>query len=279
MSYQLVEIAEGTNKVILTVNLGSAPQSVAAAAGMVWLTTGHGQRLGQLVQIDPATGGVMATMHLAARTCLRITFSGRNLWAECAVSNTRTEFVRIDPYTGLVTGKVGPVSGFAGSIAAAPGGILYVGYNPNIYQVIQVGRRPAARSIKVSSDSYSSQQPLYGEGDVWTLSYDESVAKADLASGRVLRVYTYRTYDPGRAGGLDHFTVGNGSLWLLDDGYPFSGVLRVSVRTGRPLGAVAIPKAGDCGATPCSQIYSTPGAIWVPTAFSLIRIDPSRLPG
>lgn len=283
MSYQLVEIAERTNKVILTVNLRFAPQSVAAAQGLVWLATGHRQALGQLIRINPATGGVMATEHLAVGRCGLITFSSGSLWAVCADGGSRTEFLRVDPRTGQVTGRAGPVRGLIGSIAAADGGIWYG------YPYLPGNRRtglvvPHGNLITVHDPtlpvSLSGMQPLvYAQGYVWALSADENVAKIEPVTGRVLRVYTHRTYDPELAGGLDFFAIGQGSLWFLDDGYPFSGVLRISLATGRPLGAVAEPKAGDCGPTPCAQIYSTPGAIWVPTAQWLLRIDPARLPG
>jgi len=39
---------------------------------------------------------------------------------------------------------------------------------------------------------------------------------------------------------------------------------------------VPVP-AGACGQEVCSQIYATPGAVWVPTFEQLIRIDPARM--
>jgi hypothetical protein len=55
-------------------------------------------------------------------------------------------------------------------------------------------------------------------------------------------------------------------------------VLRVSEATGRPAGGVAVAP-NSCGQQTCSQIYYTPGSVWVPTAEVLIRIAPARLPG
>lgn len=282
LSYQLVKIDERTNKVTLAVNLRYLPGSVAASAGMLWLTTGQGRARGQLVRLDPATGRVIATVHLATGPCDLVTFSLGSLWATCSEGVFGTEFLRLDPGTGQVTGRAGPVRAVVGSIAAAPGGIWFgVPFSPRS-GIVRLGH-PHGQLITLRLPdrpvNYGGPQPMvYGQGFAWVLSPDESVAKIDPVTGRVLRFYTYRAYDSGHAGGLDYVAVGNGSLWFLDDGYPFSGVLRVSVATGRPLGAVAAPRSGDCGATPCSQIYSTPGAIWVPTAVSLIRIDPARLP-
>ena len=119
---------------------------------------------------------------------------------------------------------------------------------------------------------------VYGDGSVWALSGGERLARIDPYTGHVLRRYTYRNYDPRRAGGLDFLTAGDGWLWFLDNGYPFSGVLRVSESTGRPAGGVRIPP-NSCGQQICSQIFYTPGSVWVPTAELLIRIATSRLPG
>jgi hypothetical protein len=103
----------------------------------------------------------------------------------------------------------------------------------------------------------------------------EKLARIDAATGRLVGYYTYRNYDPARAGGLDYLAAGGGWLWFIDNGYPFSGVLRVSEATGEPSGGVPIPPS-SCGQVTCSQIYVTPGSVWVPTAELLIRIDPAR---
>jgi len=282
--YQLVRIDLRTNKVTLRVNLGSQPQAVAAGGGEVWLTTSNGQRLGQLARLDPATGRVIATAHLPAGPCDLVTIGSQSLWTECARggATAMADLLRLDPRTGRVTGQAGPVLGSIRSISAVPGGIWYTDLHTDSYALLRAG--PTVRSIKVRIPAlvvkFASPQPMvYGQGLVWALGIDESVAKMDLATGRVVRLYTHRTYDPGRAGGLDYLAVGDGSLWFLDDGNSFGGVLRVSIATGRPLGAVAEPRAGDCGQQSCFQIYATPGAIWVPTAQWLIRIYPARLPG
>jgi hypothetical protein len=93
-----------------------------------------------------------------------------------------------------------------------------------------------------------------------------------------VRRFNYHAFDPTRAGGLDFLTAANGWLWFLDNGYPFSGVLRVSEASGLPDGGVPIPP-GSCGQASCSLIFATPGSIWVPTAELLLRINPSALPG
>lgn len=67
-----------------------------------------------------------------------------------------------------------------------------------------------------------------------------------------------------------------GSLWFLD--WRNGRVLRVSIATGEPVGLIPGIAAAPCPET-CAQVYSTPGAIWVPSMHQLIRIDPARMPG
>jgi hypothetical protein len=118
---------------------------------------------------------------------------------------------------------------------------------------------------------------VYDSGSNWALSGGERLTQFDAFNGQVTQVFTYRNYDPRRAGGLDFLAAGGGWLWFLDNGYPFSGVLRVGETTGRPAGGVAIAP-NSCGQQACSQIFYTPGSVWVPTAELLLRLDTSRLP-
>ena len=278
-SYQLVGIDLRTDRSTLRVNLGRSFRAVVAGHGMVWLTTTKGQAQGQLERIDPATGGVITTLHLPVGRCSYATYGGGRLWAQCADGRGATLFLRINPVTGVVDGRFGPVRGQFGSIAVAPQGVWY-----NNYSGISglVGAGSAARAITVRDPAYPvsfayAQSLVYSQGFIWVLTNDESVAKINPATGRVVRVYTYASYDPADNGGLDFLAAGGGSLWFLDDGYPFSGVLRVSEATGRPLGGVTVP-SGSCGEA-CWQIYVSGSAVWVPTMESLLRIDPARLPG
>lgn len=281
-TYQLVRIDLRTEKVTLRVGLGSLPAVVAAAGGTVWRTTPNGQAAGQVVRIDPATGKVITTLHLAAGWCGYLSFAAGQLWAECGSGRWNTVFLRLNPVTGRVQGTIGPVRGPIGRQAAiAPGGVWYSTNYAGISGTLGAGS--SARVITVRDPSYPAsfvytQSLVYSQGALWVLTGDESVAKIDPATGRVVRVYTIASYDPTGAGGLDFLTVGQGSLWFLDDGYLFSGVLRVSTATGKPLGGITIP-SGSCGQQPCWQIYDTQNAVWVPTQTSLIRIDPARLPG
>jgi hypothetical protein len=281
--YQLVKIDLPSSQVTLRVNLGHVFKAVAAAGGRLWLTTARSAAGGQVVRLDPVTGKVIATVHLAAGHCGYLTFSGGRLWAECGSGRFDSTFFLLDPVTGRVEAQLGPVRGPIGQIAVTPLGVWYLTSYSGVSAILASnGASPGPRKITVRDPAYLvsfsyAQSLVYSRGAIWVLTNDESVAKIDPVTGHVERIYTYRSYDPAYNGGLDFLTTGQGSLWFLDDGYPFGGVLRVSMSTGRPLGGVPI-KPGSCG-QPCWQIYDTGGLIWVPTLASLLAISPAGLPG
>jgi hypothetical protein len=281
LRFQLVRIDLPTGQVRLRVNLGSIYRAVAAAGGRVWLTTPRTRAGGQVVRLDPATGKVIATLHLAAGHCGYLTFSGGKLWAECGSRRFNSVVFQLDPATGRVEGQLGPVRGPIGQIALTPQGVWYATDSGVSAILASNGASPGPRRITVHDQAYPdsiaySQSLVYSQGAIWVLANDESVVKIDPVTGHVLRTYSYRSYDPAYNGGLNFLTAGQGSLWFLDDGYPFSGVLRVSMATGKPLGGVRI-NSGSCG-QPCSEIFDTNGTIWVPTLTSLIGINPAKLP-
>jgi hypothetical protein len=245
------------------------------------MTTAHGQTLGQVERIDPASGMAIAALHLPAGRCTGLTSAGGQLWVTCQVlSRKRLEFFRVDPASGHVTWRVGVASSRVGTVAVVRDGLWFGAYGKGFSGLVrQAGR---TRSVKVPDGAfpvgfdYNVSSLVAGEGRVWEFTADESVAKIDPISGKVLRIYTYRSYDPAYGAGLTGLAVGNGSLWFMD--WRTGGVLRVSIATGKPTGQVPGVGAAPCAET-CVQVYSTPGAIWVPIMHQLIRIDPARMPG
>src|SRR6266568_3498335 len=282
-TYQLVGIDLRKNTLLYRVNLGRRPRAIAAGAGRVWLTTPSGQAAGQIVRIDPASGRIVQTLHLHAGPCTQLSFGWGHLFAGCDVGGReRSTLWRIDPVRQRGYRLPGMARGYISSLTAAPNALWYVVDFARISGLAHVtASRPlqvTARDPAYRDTSAGTQGLVYDAGSIWALGSAERLARIDAVTGDVVRHYSYRSYDPARAGGLDFLTAAGGWLWFLDNGYPFSGVLRVSEATGHPAGGVPIPP-GSCGQAPCSLIYATPGSIWVPTAELLIRIDPSRLPG
>jgi hypothetical protein len=283
--YQLAGINLKTNSIMFRVGLGRQPRAIAAGAGRVWLTTSFGQGPGQIVRVDLATGQVLSTMHLAAGRCDALSYGSGQLFASCEVSGPgRTAFWRIDPVTERAYRLTGTLRGYISSVVATPQALWYVVNYTRIRGLRNLGGNPqpvTARDPGYQQALPGAQGLVYDEssrGSIWALGSGEKLAQIDSTTGRLIRNFTYRNYDPAGAGGLDFVAAGGGWLWFLDNGYPFSGVLRVSEATGRPAGGVAVAPA-SCGEPVCSQIYFTPGSVWMPTVGLLIRISPARLPG
>ena len=282
-TYQLAGINLQTNSIMFRAGLGRQPRAIASGDGRLWLTTGNGQQRGQIVRVDLATGQVLSTVHLAAGPCDALSFGSGHLFALCEVGGlARTAVWRINPVTQQAFRLTRAIRGYIDSFTATSEATLW--YTVNYFRIAGLTNTGGNPQPATASDAgYQDQAPgwpglAYDGGSIWALSTGERLARIDAVTGRVTQVFTYRNYDPWRAGGLDFLTAGGGWLWFLDNGYPFSGVLRVSEATGRPAGGVAVAP-NSCGQQSCSQIYFTPGAVWVPTAELLIRISPARLPG
>jgi RNA polymerase sigma factor (sigma-70 family) len=281
-AYQLAGINLKTGKIMFRKSLGNKEPAIAAGGGRLWLTTPYGQAHGQIVRLDLTTGKVMSSIHVAADVCTHLAFSSGHLFAACRNGRSvGTEFWRINPVTEQGVQLTAPVGGFISSLVATPGTLWYLVNDWRIRGFTNVNGNP--QPVSVHDPHYYQPMPggqglVYGDGSLWALSGGERLARIDPDTGRVVRRFNYRNFDPARAGGLDFMTAGGGWLWFIDNGYPFSGVLRVSEATGRPAGGVPVAPA-SCGQVICSEIFYTPGSVWMPTAELLIRIDPSRLPG
>jgi hypothetical protein len=282
-TYQLAGINLQTNSVMFRVGLGRQQRAIAAGEGRLWLTTPFGRAGGQIVRVDLATGQVLSSIHLAAGRCDALSFGSGHLFASCEVGGPASTAVwRINPVTQRAFRLTRTIRGYVGPLTATSEASLWYTVNyTRIAGLTNAGGNPQPVTVR---DAGFQDQPTggprlaYDGNSIWALSSGERLARIDASTGQVTQLFTYRNYDPGRAGGLDFLAAGGGWLWFLDNGYPFSGVLRVSEATGRPAGGVAIAP-NSCGQPSCSQIYYTPGSVWVPTAELLIRIVPARLPG
>jgi hypothetical protein len=288
-SYQLVEIDPRTNRMTLRASLGSQRPAVVLGGGALWLTTPFGGQLGQVDQVDPATGRVVGALHLPGGSCKFLAYSAGHLYAGCQSSGSSgsgatqgvTEFIRIDPSSGRLRGHADLV-GIPRVITASPSGVWFTGLSginaltgaPFGSQSIAVSPtyyRPSLAPYRPSLTRISSLD--YSAGFVWALTSNEHVARINPATGRVVRVYRLAS-DGGKTRAM---APGLGSMWLMVDGPGFSNVLRVDEDTGFPLGRVPM-QPEICYLQSCSQIYFAAGAIWVPTPDGLTRINPALVP-
>jgi hypothetical protein len=248
---------------------------VAAGGGSIWALIEH-RKSSRLVRLDPVTGRVVKALQMS-RACGLVRYAGGELWLACSPPGRSVpgvfDFIRLDPATGRVLADTGTVHGVF-SVAASPDGIWYAA-GSGVAGFIDAGA--GLRWVRVNDSGYPimliyTQSLVYGQGALWALSSDESVAKIDPATGRITRAYSSAAYDPSNSLALDFVTVGLHSLWFLSDSpYEATSVLRVSMTTGRPQGMVS--GVGSCG-EPCMQIYFARDSIWVPTQTHITRVEP-----
>lgn len=279
--YQLVSVDLPSGTAGFRDALGGQQPAIAAGPGALWITTPDGQAGGQIISVDPETGRFLMRYHLPAGQCTALSFSSARLYASCDFANaTRTVLFQINWRTNQAR-RVGPVlPGGVSSIIATPRALWYAPNGTEIrgFLVSSGKARPLTADWGGYQVSPGGEGLIYASGSIWALAPGEQLARIDPVTGRVQRIYTYRNYDPSRLGGLDFLTAGGGWLWFLDNGYPFSGVLRVSMAAGHPDGGIPVAP-NSCGQQTCSQVYYLDRSIWVPTAELLLRIDPGRLPG
>jgi len=280
-TYQLIALDLRTNDVTYRLNLGRRPRAIAVGGGRLWITTPAGQQGGQIEGLDPASGRAVETVHLRAGSCSQLSFSSGRLFAACTAWPAGSGIWAINPVSGRAVLLGSPVRGFVVSLIAAPGAVWYVHNYASVSGRARSNGRPIA--VQGANDSKNLASPgtgglAYDAGSMWALGNTQRLTRIDELTGKVLDAFNYRNFDPSSpGGGLNFFTAAEGWLWFLDNGYPFSGVLRVSEDTGQPVGGIWIPP-DSCGSQACSLIFATPGSIWVPTTDLLIRISPAAMP-
>jgi hypothetical protein len=226
--------------------LGRQPRAIAAGDGRLWLTTPAGRARGQVVRVDLATGQVLSTLHLPTGRCDFLAFSSGLLFAGCHLSDpARTAFSRINPVTQRATQLAGTVNGYISAMTLGFDNVDgYVANFNRVGGVTAAGGNSKAVTVNdpgFPDPSRGAAELAYDDGAVWALGASEKVARIDAATGRLIGYYTYRNYDPARVGGLDYLTASGGWLWFIDNGYPFSGLLRASGANGPVMHGVPIP--------------------------------------
>src|SRR5262249_8906471 len=222
-TYEMAGINLSTNKIMFRTNLGARQPAIAAGGGRLWLTTSDGQERGQIVRLDLTTGRILGSIHLNAGVCTHLVFSSGHLFAACRDARaTGTDFWRINPATSQAFLLTAPVRGLISSLVAANGTLWYLVNDSRIRGLANVAGHPQPLSVR--DPNYYQTIPggqglVYGDGSLWALSGGERLARIDPNTGRVVRRFSYRDYDPSRAGGLDFLTAGGGWLWFLDQGY------------------------------------------------------------
>jgi streptogramin lyase len=263
----LIRIDPRTNRITCREHIPGA-SGLAAGAGALWvISTARAATApeGQLIKLSPVSGQVETTFPLP-RPCWGVSYAGPQLWAGCGQGDGGTYFLRFDPATGRVLASGGPARRIA-NMTATPYGIWYSS-SSGVTGLVGTGGR--LHRIGAPAGQKVTGSLVYADGALWSIAGRENVAEINPLTGRIIRTYHSNAVNPARSFGLDFFTIGQDSIWFLnDDRAGATSILRVSLATGRPAGQVS--GAGSCG-EPCEQVYFAQGSAWVPTAGSLARV-------
>lgn len=194
---QVAHIANGA--VVGRTNVGGQPTAVALAAGSVWV----GNQNGWVNRIDPATGHVLATLHLLSgdSTLLLV---GKLLWAGLQDGS----LVSIDPATNAVTGSTVHVAPDLDALVDTPQG-LWASTFAGVAASIDAVSRKVLHRVHLPSRGGGI---AYGGGFVWFSMYDSGlVAELSPFSGSVVGA-VHTGLQP-----RDSLVVGQ-TLWVVDQG-------------------------------------------------------------
>lgn len=272
--------------------LGSYPVLISDRGGL-WVTADPAALGPRLLRIDPLSGAVIRRLAVPAG-CSPDGYGQGRLWLTCGLG-PGTRFEQLNPATGKIVARSGPLPGRDVLLAAGPGG-AWVSTGTAIEKMAASGLcwpggrppyPPTARAldrrlcgVRVSGPgaaAFGDARLVPGSGWLWALAGAERVARVDPGTGRITGIAGHQRFDPSYAFGNDMAAAaGQRSLWLLG---PAAGnlVVRLSARTLTAAGQVRV--GGSCGrGALCTQIYDAAGSVWVPTARWLVRIDPARIP-
>jgi virginiamycin B lyase len=244
------------------VRVDSAPDWMAPAPGVLWVTT---YRPGALHRIDTRTNRVTASVVVGRDPCLGLALVGDVVWVPACGDDV---LVAVDARTLRVRRRL-PLpldTQHEGFMAAAAGSVwVPVRLSPDDSLSRGLARVDAATGRLVATIALRSGSTTVtsGFGSVWVAeSGVDSIARVDPHTNRVVA--------RAKVGGAPKFlAVGFGSLWVQNrtDG----SISRVDPRTNREVARIPTgspTRAGDLAAGGGAVWYSVDGA-------PLIRIDPT----
>src|SRR5262249_13849553 len=182
-----------------------------------------------------------------------MSYGAGHLWVVCNGSSRGRFIERIDPLRGRVDARtpVVPGSGDEWIIAGSMG----TWYSTDAIKTTKVdpsGRRLDRLTVNDAGkmSTLNGAQPTMGAGALWVLSHDETIAKIDPATGRIVRYFTYRAFDPTYTAGAESLVVGFGSLWVMSP-----DLLRLSQQTGHVEARVRLALTGGIIAISAKTVW------------------------
>jgi hypothetical protein len=277
----LIKIDMRTNKLLLRSHISglssrALPSLLLSGQRKLWLAANSPAGTGRILTIDPASGRVIARLDLggtcnplnSATLVPTVAFGAGYLWAICHPASGGRYVARIDPRTDRVDART-PVMPMGGVeyIAAGPGGAWISSDSTKIMKVDPSGTRLRRVAVRDAAFPFtlSGAQLAVSRGALWALTDDETLVKIDPTTGRIIRFFTYRAFDPNYTFSANRLVIGFGSIWLEG-----GSLLRVSATTGRVQARMSgVPYPVVVGGN----------AVWVGMSHGIVRVDPYRFPG
>ena len=258
----LVRIDPRSNSAGAPFAVGAGPETVAAGAQNVWVST---RRDAALWRLAPATGTLSRISAIGVPGDLAL-FGGR---VYVAGEGPQAFTGNVTAYDAASGTRLGGVELLACSVTAGPQGV-WVGSCPDIEQLsdgnaVKILRKvviPFASPRDTAHERQELEDMTTGEGSVWALgdAADRRLWRIDPTTGRIVR-----TYQLGFA--PQQVEVAAGSIWVVD-GFA-DEVVRIDPRSGRKLARIPVGRVA-------SGLAFGDGSIWVGSNVdrTVERIDP-----
>ena len=217
------------------ISVGAFPNSVAQAAGAVWVAvmTVHPRHQGEVVRVDPKTNRVVARIEMPSFPESLVGAEG-SVWAAGFERRIGNVLYRIDPATNRIVARIREASGY---LAAGAGSVWALGEPPWTRSIVRID--PSTERIVARIDVQNPITDLvFGNGRLWVLVNHPS---GGHNNGHVVEI------DPRTNGvvaripvqdGSPKIGAGGGAVWVQG----WSRIVRLDARTGR---RSTIPLAGN----------------------------------
>lgn len=248
------KIDNRTNKLTeAVVNVHKPCGGMLSAFGSLWLPSCGD---GDLLRVDPKTSKVIATVAGGADGVPgSLAATADSVWM---LTDSKTTLSRIDPDQNAI---VGELRVFAGCRALVYGEKALWLACPDENKVLRIN--PETNLVEKEISVAAQPEALaMGSDSVWVLCGKEGkVARIDPKNNEVSK-----TIDLGVPGAKGAIAFGDGFVWVTVNGFPLT---RIDPQSD----TVAQQFYGSGGGV----IGLSPGAIWLATSESLLRIDPKRV--
>jgi streptogramin lyase len=178
----------------------AAPEGgIAVGAGSVWLIV---DKKGAMARIDPASGAIVDTVHLAPGSYNPVFSEGR-IWVTRA---SGAELTIVDATTGKILGTV-PIGRHPRFLTAGGGAVWTLNQEKGSLSRIDVAGQQPVVTLPLDVPG-SGGDITYADGEVWVTMIKTPLTVIDAARSQTLCQW--------KGAGGDAVGVGHGSIWLTN---------------------------------------------------------------